>query len=101
MDEKRGIKIGKSALLRHYCRIALPQMQQSQFLLVLCSMWQRLESFTKRIISCKSNFKSSTLADELSLLTQGEIERAARHLLNGEKTDNETLRQLFSNIRGQ
>ena len=41
------------------------------------------------------------MADELSLLTQGEIERAARHLLNGEKTDNETLRQLFSNIRGQ
>ena len=72
-------------MLRHYGRIALPQMQQPQFLLVLCSMWQRIESFTKCIISCKSNFKSSTLADELSILTQAQVERAARHLLNGEK----------------
>ena len=60
-------------------------MQQPQFLLVLCSMWQQMESFTKCIISYKSNFKSSTLVDELSLLTQAEVERAARHLLNGEK----------------
>ena len=25
-DEKRGTKIGKSTMLRHYCRIVLPQM---------------------------------------------------------------------------
>ena len=64
-------------------------------------MWQRLESFTKYIISCKLNSKSSALADESSLLTLAEVERAARHLLTGEKTDNETLRKLFSNIRCQ
>ena len=67
-DQKRGTKVSKSGVSRHYCLVALPQMQQPQFLLVLCSMWQRLESFTKCIISCKSNFKSSTLADKLSLL---------------------------------
>ena len=50
-----------------------------------------MESFNKCIISCKFNFKSSTLADEL-LLTQAQVERAARHVLNGEKTDNETLK---------
>ena len=100
-DEKHATKVSKSAVLRHYCRISLPQMQQPQFLLVLCSMWQRMESFTKCTISCRSNFKSSTLADELSLLTQAEVGRAARHLLNGEKTDNETLKKLFSSIRGQ
>ena len=44
-DERRGTKVGKSAVLKHYSRISLPQMQQSQFLLVLCSMWQRMESF--------------------------------------------------------
>ena len=76
-------------------------MQQPQFLLVLCTMWQRMESFTKCIISCRSNLKSSTLADELSLLTQSQVTRAAKHLLNGEKTDNETLKKLFSSIRAQ
>ena len=49
-DERRGNRVGKSSILRHYCRISLPQMQQSQFLLVLCSMWQRLESFNKCMI---------------------------------------------------
>ena len=34
--KKRGNKnIYKSGVLRHYCRIALPQMQQPQFLLFL------------------------------------------------------------------
>ncbi len=69
-DAKRSTKVSKSCVLRHYFRIALPQMQQSQFLLVLCTMWKKMESFTKCVISCRSNFKSSILADELSLLTQ-------------------------------
>ena len=76
-------------------------MQQPQFLLVLCTMWQKMESFTKCVISCRSNFKSSTLADELSLLTQSEVTRATKHILSGERTDNVTLKKLFSSIRVQ
>ena len=52
-----------------------------------------MEYFNKCMISCKSNFKSSPLGDELSLLTQAQVEGAARHLLDGEKTDNETLQK--------
>ena len=84
-DAKRSTKVSKSAVLHHYCRIALPQVQHPQFLLVLCTMWQQMESFTKCIISCRSNIKSSTLADELSLLTQSQVTSAAKHLLSGEK----------------
>lgn len=98
---KRATQVSKSAALCHYCHIALPQMQQSQFLLVICSMWQKIESFTKCIINCKSSFKSSTLADKLAEITLGEVETAARHILNGEKIRNETLKKLFSSIRGQ
>ena len=76
-------------------------MQQSQFLLVLCSMWQRLESFNKCVINCKSSFKSSTLADHLSLLSGAEVQTAMRHILNGEKTSNPTLKKLFTSVRGQ
>ena len=100
-NERRENRVGKSSVLRHYCRISLPQMQQSQFLLVLCSMWQRLESFNKCVINCKSSFKSSTLADHLSLLSGAEVQTAMRHILNGEKTSNPTLKKLFTSVRGQ
>ena len=100
-NQERATRVSKSAILRHYCRIALPQMQQSQFLLVLCTMWQRMESFTKCIISCKSSFKSSTSAEKLLELRPEEIKTAARHILNGEQTSNPTLKKLFTSIRGQ
>ena len=100
-DEKRSTRISKSAVLRHYTRIALPQLHQPQFLLVVCSMWQKMESFTKCIINCKSSFKQSTVADCLSTLSQSEVETAARHILSGEETTNPTLRKLFTSIRGQ
>jgi len=99
-DEYRATKVSKSEVLRHYSRIALPQMQQSQFLLVLYSMWQRMESFKKCIVSCKSDFKSSALANALSQLTQNQVEEAAKKILDGEKTDNEALSKLFKSIRG-
>ena len=64
-------------------------------------MWQRMESFTKCIINCKSSFKSSTLADCLSTLSQKEVETAARHTLSGQQTTNTTPKKLFTSIRGQ
>ena len=100
-DEIRSTQVSPSSVLCHYPRIALPQMQHPQFLLVLCSMWQRMESFSKCIISCKSSFKSSTLADALSQITQDHVETAARHILDGEETENETLKKLFKSIKGQ
>ena len=48
-------------------------------------MWQRMEAFTKCIINCKSNFKSSTLAEKLSEVTLEEVQTAARHILSGKK----------------
>ena len=43
--EIRITKVYASAVPCHYNRTELPQMQQSQFQLVLRSMWQRMESF--------------------------------------------------------
>ena len=48
--EKRATKLSKSAILKHYCKLALPQMQQAEFLLVVCSMWQRMESFKNALL---------------------------------------------------
>ena len=38
-DTKRATKVSKSGVLHHYCQISLLQVQQPQFLLVLCTMW--------------------------------------------------------------
>ena len=45
LNEKRATKVSKSECLRHYIRIALPNFQTADFLLVICSLYQRLESF--------------------------------------------------------
>ena len=63
-------------------------------------MWQEMDSFTKYIISYKSSFKSSTLSDSLPQPNQGQIEGAAKHLSNGEQTDNDQLKKLFTSIKG-
>ena len=98
-DETRPTLVSPTSVLCHYPCIALLHMQQLQFLLVLCSMWQKMESFNKCIISCRSSFKSSKLADSLSDLTQDHVEVAARHVLDGEETENETLKKLFNSIK--
>ena len=41
------------------------------------------------------------MADSLSQLTQHQVQRAAKQVLNGDQTDNETLKKLFGSIKGQ
>ena len=41
------------------------------------------------------------MADSLSELKQEQVETAARHTLDGEETQNETLKKLFKSIKGQ
>ena len=76
-------------------------MQQSQFLLVVCSMWQRMESFTKCILHCRSSYNSNTLGESLSKVTKQQVEVAAKHLLEGKKTNDTLLQKLFTSIKGQ
>ena len=96
----RHTKVAESEILRHYSCIALPQMQDSKFLLVLCSMYQRISSFQKCIITCKSSINGSPFADALSTFTQQQVETAARHLLKDEPTNNPVLKKSFSSIKG-
>ena len=73
-------------------------MQQSQFLLVVCSMWQRMQSFNKCLLSCRSTLNSSNFSDALSQLSVSDVEKAAQHILNEEETNNPTLKKLFKHI---
>ena len=93
-------KVSDHEVFRHYCQIALPEMQQSQFLLVVCSMYQRLLSFRKSFVLCRSKMNATTLGDHLAVLSHKQVETAANHVLNGKETNNATLKKLFSSIRG-
>lgn len=62
-NEIRLTNVSEHEVLCHYSQIALPQMQQSQFLLVVCSMYQRLLSFKKSFVMCRSKMNSITLGD--------------------------------------
>ena len=99
-DERRLTHVSEQEVLCHYIQIALPQMQQSQFLLVVCSMYQRLLSFRKSFVMCKSNLDNSTLGEHLASLTEKQIEIATNHVINGQETNNIVLKRLFSSIRG-
>ena len=96
-DERRVTRVSEHEVLRHYSRIALPQMQQSQFLLVLCSIYQRLLSFKKSFLICNSKLNTRTLGDQLAMLSQNQVEEAVNHIVNGKETDNPVLKNpLFS-----
>ena len=92
LNEKRATKVSKSECLRHYIRIALPNFQAADFLLVICSLYQRLQSFQRCILSCNSLHDPKTLGEKLSQVTGKDIETAAKNILDGKETKNTTLK---------
>ena len=99
-DERRATKVSEQEVLRHYSQIALPQMQQAQFLLVLCSMYQRLLSFRQSYVMCRSNLSSSSLGEHIASLSQKQIELATDHVINGKEPKNVVLKRVFSSVKG-
>ena len=69
--------------LKHYMRLALPQMHRPIFVLLVCSMYQRLKSFSTAFVRCKSSFHGQTLAEHVSKLTVDDVELASKRLSVG------------------
>ena len=86
--------------LRHYTRIALPQFQRADFILVLYALFQRVQSFQNSVITCKSKLDSSTLGDQLSTITKEQLNSVTKEVLDGmgSNTSNTTMNQLFHYI---
>ena len=97
---KRPTKISPTEALRHYARIALPQFQRADFILVLYAMFQRAQSFQNSVITCRSKLDSSTLGDQLSTITKEQLNSVTEQVLDGRgsNTSNATMNQLFHSI---
>ena len=100
LDEKRDTKVSKESCLKHYSRIALPNFQTADFLLVVCSLYQRMLSFRNCIISCRSPLSSKNLGERLSVVTLDDVEKASKECLENKKSNNEVMSRLFSSISG-
>ena len=64
LHETRDTKVSDIAILKHYSRIALPNFQSSNLLLVTCSLCQRLKAFQRCCITCKSPFNGMTVGEK-------------------------------------
>ena len=97
---KRPTKISPTEALRHYARIALPQFQRADFILVLYAMFQRAQTFQNSVITCRSKLDSSTLGDQLSTITKEQLNSVTEQVLDGRgsNTSNATMNQLFHSI---
>ena len=77
LHETRHTKVSDVACLKHYSRIALPNFQSSDLLLVTCSLYQRLKAFQRCCITCKSPLDGVTIGEKLSQVTLSDIEEAS------------------------
>ena len=100
VDEIRAVNISKKELFRYYTSLSLPQMMRADFILVICSIYQSLECYSRAIINCRSPFNSSTVGDEVSKLSLEQLTQATKSVLDGVQPANRSVQQLFSSVRG-
>jgi hypothetical protein len=79
VTDARPNPVSKLEALRHYTNISLPQLQKSDFLLIVSHMYHRLLSSSTAFARCKLNRNGLTTAEHMSQLTAEELENAARH----------------------
>ena len=89
VNEQRRNPVSPVECLKHYMRLSLPHMKRSDFILVVCSMYHQIKSFTSGFLSCKTMLRGQTLAEQVSLLTADDI-IAASDRANINKKNNGT-----------
>ena len=99
LDEKRMNAVSKQECLRHYSELSLSQFMRADFILIICAMYQCLESFTNCIITCRSSLDSTLLGNAMSTLTLEDLKAATKCVLGGEQPNSRTIQRLFSSLR--
>lgn len=77
--DTRPTHVSMEAALSHYLRLSLSQFMRGDFILVVCHMMTRLQSFASGIVKAKSTFKGVNLAERVSTLTPEDIKKAAQY----------------------
>ena len=84
--------------LKHCAELLLSQFMRADFILIICAMYQCLESFTNCIITCRSSLDSTSLGNAMSTLTLDDLKAATKCVLGGDQPNNRTIQRLFSSI---
>lgn len=81
------------------CSIIVMSVYEIRFLLVICSMYQSMETFTNCIISCRSSLNSTTMGDSLSTLSYEDLKMLQEKYLRGLYLRIIQLRDSFQKLR--
>ena len=75
---KRRNPVSVKECLRHYFCLKLDQMHRPDFVLVVTSMYNRIQAFDTGFVMCKMNLNGRSWGEDMSCLTAKEITVAAK-----------------------
>ncbi len=78
MNEKRKNGVSQLECLKHYMRLSLPQTHRPDFILVVCSIYHCIKSFTSGFIMYQSMLQGKTLAEQVANITADDVAAASK-----------------------
>ncbi len=95
MNMNRKVKVSDLLCIQHYMRISLRQFMESQTILLLHQMYNRMKSYINGVMTCRTNINGITLGDRISNMSMKDIEQ-----IKDDKTDhlNETPKEFLRAI---
>ena len=92
---KRQVKVSDLLCIQHYMRLSLGQFLESQTILLLYQMYNRIKSFINGVMTCRKNVNGISLGDRISNMSMKDIEQ-----IKDDKTDhlNSTTKEFLKAI---
>ena len=75
MNMKRQVKVSDALCIQHYMRLSLGQFMESQTILILHQMYNRILSYMNGVMTCRSNIDGITLGEKISNISMTDIEQ--------------------------
>ena len=96
MNMNRKVKVSDLLCIQHYMRLSLRQFLESQTILLLHQMYNRMKSYINGVMTCRTNIDGITLGDRISNISMKDIEQ-----IKDEKTDhlNKTTKEFLRAIK--
>jgi len=92
---ERQVKVSDTLCIQHYMRLSLVQFMESQTILILYQMYNRIRSYVNGVMTCRSNINGITLGERISNMSMKDLEQ-----IKDDKTDhlNPTTKEFLKAI---
>lgn len=90
------LKSFKAEIFKHYVILSLPQFHHAEFLLIVCKLYQKMESFTNSIITCRSPLDNTAVGVTLGQVSLDQLQQDTKHVLDGTKNNDPVGNKLFA-----